>query len=53
VLREQKERDDRDKGREHSPLMQAPDAILFDTTGLGIDEVVRKLVTLVEEALRP
>jgi cytidylate kinase len=42
-----RERDDRDAGREHSPMVAAPDAIEVDTTGLTIEEVVARIVDLV------
>ncbi|MDQ3722291.1 MAG: (d)CMP kinase [Actinomycetota bacterium] len=48
VLREQLERDERDTTREHSPLAPAPDALLVDTTGLTVDEVVEKIAQLVQ-----
>lgn len=41
------ERDDRDAGREHAPMVAADDAIEVDTTGLSIDEVVEAIVALV------
>ena len=44
---EVRERDERDAGREHSPMMAAPDAVEVDTTGLGIDDVVARIVELV------
>jgi cytidylate kinase len=44
---EVRERDARDAGREHSPMMPAPDAVEVDTTGLTIDEVVERIVALV------
>lgn len=47
VLAEQRERDARDEGREHSPLRAADDAVDLDTTGLSIDEVVERIVALV------
>jgi cytidylate kinase len=47
VLREQRERDERDSTREHSPLQPADDALRVDTTGLSVDEVTRKIVRLV------
>jgi len=50
VLREQAMRDERDRGREHSPLAPAPDAVPVDTTGLSLDEVVEQIVTLAVEA---
>jgi cytidylate kinase len=39
-------RDDLDSNRAASPLVQAPDAIELDTTDLGIDDVVERLVEL-------
>jgi cytidylate kinase len=42
-----RERDERDAGREHSPMVAASDAIEVDTTGLTIDEVVERIVALV------
>jgi CMP/dCMP kinase len=47
VLAEQTIRDERDTGREHSPLLQAPDARSIDTTDLTFDEVVSAIVALV------
>lgn len=46
VLAEQEERDARDRGRETSPLDCAPDAMLLDTTGLTLPEVVDRIVTM-------
>ncbi|MBR4695767.1 MAG: (d)CMP kinase [Selenomonadaceae bacterium] len=37
-------RDKADSEREISPLVQAEDAVLLDTTGLSIDEVVNKIL---------
>ncbi|GIF04701.1 (d)CMP kinase [Actinoplanes siamensis] len=39
-------RDELDSSRATDPLRQAPDAIEVDTTGMGIDEVVQHLLTL-------
>jgi cytidylate kinase len=50
VLRDQTLRDAQDMEREHSPLMPAPGAVELDTSGLGIDEVVGRIVELVERA---
>jgi cytidylate kinase len=44
---EVRERDQRDASREHSPMVAAPDAVEVDTTGLGIDDVVERIVALV------
>jgi len=41
------ERDRIDSGREHAPLRPAPDATTIDTTGLSLDEVVRRALDLV------
>ena len=43
------ERDYRDMHREISPLKQADDAILVDTSYMTIDEVVEKILALAEE----
>jgi CMP/dCMP kinase len=48
VLRDQALRDAQDSTREHSPLRLASGAVELDTTGLGVDEVVAKVVELVE-----
>ena len=50
VLASQRERDARDREREHSPLVAAPDAVPVDTTGVDLDGVVEQIVTLVVEA---
>ena len=49
VLQDQTLRDEQDRTRQHSPLMPAPGAVEVDTTGLTIDEVVAKVVALVDE----
>jgi cytidylate kinase len=50
VLKDQLIRDQRDMGREDSPLKPADDAVEVDTTGLSIDEVVAKIVDLAQVA---
>jgi cytidylate kinase len=47
VLAEQTIRDERDTGREHSPLQAAADAVTLDTTQLTLDEVVDRVAGLV------
>lgn len=42
-------RDKRDAEREASPLKPAPDAIVIDTTGLSLEEVVSRVVELAHE----
>ena len=39
-------RDTKDSNREDSPLTEAADAVVVDTTGLSIDEVVERVVEL-------
>ena len=50
VLQEQAIRDERDATRAHSPLVAAPDAVQLDTTGLTLDEVIARVVALVEQS---
>ncbi|MBE6359081.1 MAG: (d)CMP kinase [Lentisphaerae bacterium] len=45
ILADIKARDERDMNREIAPLKQADDAVLIDTTGLSIDEVVAKIAS--------
>ncbi len=52
VLAELALRDERDRGREHSPLRPAPGAVEIDTTGLSLDEVVDRIVELVRDGPR-
>ena len=47
VLRDQAIRDAQDQERRHSPLKLAPGAVELDTGGLGVDEVVQRVVELV------
>jgi len=44
-----RQRDERDRTRADSPLMQAPDAIYFDSTGLSAAEVEQGLLRIVRE----
>lgn len=52
VLAEVKERDARDMGRADAPLRPAEDAVVIDTTGLGIEEAVAAACEIVAETLR-
>jgi CMP/dCMP kinase len=52
VLNDQALRDAQDMEREHSPLMAAPGAVELDTSDLTIDEVVDRIVGLVDRAQR-
>ncbi len=45
------QRDERDRTRAASPLVPAPDAVILDSTNLGIDQVVEKAQELVQRRL--
>jgi CMP/dCMP kinase len=47
VSGELKDRDDRDRRRSESPLVQAPDAELIDTTGLSLQQVEEAVLRVV------
>jgi cytidylate kinase len=47
VAKDLHKRDQRDRTRAESPLVQAPDAQLVDTTGLTLDEVEEVVLKLV------
>jgi cytidylate kinase len=49
VSAEIQERDHRDRTRAEAPLVQAPDALYVDTTGLSIDAVEQELLRLIRE----
>jgi cytidylate kinase len=51
ILREIRERDQRDKNREQSPLRPAPDAVVIDSTHLTLEEVVSKVEELITARL--
>ncbi|MCX7288597.1 MAG: d(CMP) kinase [Rhodobacterales bacterium] len=51
VLAELRERDARDMGRADAPLRAAPDAVVIDTSDLGIDEAVARACNLVAAKL--
>jgi CMP/dCMP kinase len=45
------ERDDRDRNRAESPLVQAPDAIYLDSTGLTAEQVEEEILKLVRSRI--
>jgi cytidylate kinase len=49
VLLDIRARDERDTNREVAPLRQAEDAILLDTSDLGVEEAIAEAVRLVNE----
>ena len=52
LRREMEQRDKQDSERELAPLVQAPDAVAIDTTGLTIDEVVDRIVEIYQDRMR-
>ncbi|HEX3239617.1 MAG TPA: (d)CMP kinase [Solirubrobacterales bacterium] len=49
VLDAQRRRDARDSEREHGALRAAEDAVELDTTGLGLEEVVGRVVAMAKD----
>jgi len=49
VLEAQRDRDARDREREHGALRAADDALELDTTGLSLDEVASRVVALARD----
>jgi CMP/dCMP kinase len=49
VLASHQQRDDRDRGRRHSALRPAPDAVEIDTTSLTVEETSERIIALVRE----
>lgn len=51
VIRDLRERDQRDRNRADSPLKPAPDAVLLDSTNMTLDEAVQAAEAIVESKL--
>ena len=49
VMMNLKKRDHKDSTRMHSPLKKSDDAIIIDTSDLGINEVIDKIVNIVNQ----
>ncbi|HSV73951.1 MAG TPA: (d)CMP kinase [Chthonomonadales bacterium] len=49
VLQEQRERDARDSSRDVAPLRPAEDAVLLNSDGMSLDEVVARILALCRE----
>lgn len=49
TIEDVRKRDDNDSSREIAPLKKADDAVVVDSTGLGIEEVVGKMTVVVNE----
>jgi len=53
VIREMKDRDERDRNRAQSPLRAAADAVIIDSTHLTLDEVITRAEAIIAERLSP
>ena len=53
ILKELRERDERDRNRAESPLRAAPDAVVIDSTSLTLDEVLVRIEGIVGARLKP
>ena len=51
IAEQTRQRDERDRNRAESPLVQAPDAIYIDSTGLSPDEVEETILKLIRTKL--
>jgi CMP/dCMP kinase len=49
VAEELRKRDERDRNRADSPLVPAEDAVIIDSSGMGIDDVVARVEQMVRE----
>lgn len=49
IASEMRERDLRDSSRADAPLMQAPDAVLLDTDGMSVEQVIDAVVAIHDE----
>jgi len=52
VLKDIRERDQRDRTRALSPLKPAPDAVIIDSTGLSLDQVIERVEGIIQERLK-
>ena len=52
VMEQMKQRDARDSGRKESPLVAAEDAIIIDSSYLGIDAVIHRIEEIVDRKLK-
>ena len=50
TLRDVQARDDQDQNRAVAPLRPAPDSVVVDSTGLGIDQVIERVVQITRAA---
>ncbi len=47
AMQDVQQRDERDSRRELAPLKQARDAIYIDTTSMGIEETIKKMLEFI------
>ncbi len=52
IAAEMRQRDERDRSRANSPLVPAPDAVIIDSTGLNIEQVMEQVERVVMEKQR-
>jgi len=52
VKQEMIKRDQSDSGRAIAPLKPAPDAIILDTSGMALSEVVEQVIRIIRQAKR-
>ena len=52
ILAEIQERDFRDRNREVAPLKPAKDALLLDSTDLGIEQVISQALAFIEQQIK-
>ena len=52
IAAEMRERDLRDSSRADAPLMQAPDAVLLDTDGMSIDQVITAIIAIHDQKVQ-
>jgi CMP/dCMP kinase len=52
IAAEMRRRDERDRSRANSPLVPAPDAVIIDSTGLTIEQVMEQVERVVMEKQR-
>jgi cytidylate kinase len=52
VSQDVRRRDEYDANRQHAPLAAAPDAVVVDTTGLGVEQVIERVRVLLKPSPR-
>lgn len=53
VMQDVRRRDEYDSTRQHAPLAAAPDAVVVDTTGLSVEQVIERVRVLFRQPARP